>query len=285
MGKFFTRIKEFINFSSMKKTSTLAGALVYFTVLGAVPTIFLISAALSLFGAEFNDAARIFLSEKALNLISFASVAANKYGSGSGIIAAAVALYSAANVLYHLRRAGEMIYNFKPAKSFVLRALTLLIMLIAIFAFAVFAFVYLTVQNYIQSVLGTAAGKIINGAAFFIISFLFVVAVNFYVCPFKTTFKEVAVGSAYTVIFSFVITNVFFFYIEHFSNYYEVYGKIASAFLALTLTYLVMKGLLSGISLNVFTAGRRFRYGRKNSHDRKDGITAFNKSGSRAEKG
>ncbi len=285
MGKFFTRIKEFINFSSMKKTSTLAGALVYFTVLGAVPTIFLISAALSLFGAEFNDAARMLLSEKALNLISFASVAAKKYGSGGGIIAAAVALYSAANVLYHLRRAGEMIYNFKPAKSLFLRLLTLLIMLIAIFAFSVVAFVYLTVQNYIQAVLGAAAGKIVNGAAFFVISFLFVVAVNFYVCPFKTTFKEVAVGSAYTVIFSFVITNVFFFYIEHFSNYYEVYGKIASAFLALTLTYLVMKGLLSGISLNVFTAGRRFRFGRKKSAKPKGETTAFNKSESRAEKG
>lgn len=263
MGKFFTHLKDFINFSSVKKTSTLSGALVYFTVLGAVPLIFLISTALSLFGAEFNDVTKVIMSEKAINFISFASTAAEKYGSGGGIIAAAVALYSAANILYHLRRAGEMIYNFKPAKSIFLRAVTLLVMLVAVFAFAVIAFIYITIQKYLQSILGETAGSIINGVAFFIISFLFVVVVNFYVCPFKTTFREVALGSVYTVIFSFVITKAFFFYIENFSNYYEIYGKIASAILAFSLTYLVMKVLLSGISLNVFTAGRRFRYGNK----------------------
>ena len=274
MGKFFTRVKEFICFSSMKKTSTLAGALVYFTVLGAVPSIFLISAALSVFGAEFDDAARIFMSEKALNLISFAGDAAKKYGSGGGIIAGAVALYSAANVLYHLRRAGEMIYNFKPAKSLLLRLITLLIMIAAIAVFSILVFLYLTVQKYLQAVLGGAAGKVINAAAFFGGAFLFVTAVNFYVCPFKTTLKEVAVGSIYTVCFSFAVSRVFFFYIENFSNYYEIYGKIASAFLALSLTYLIMKGLLGGISLNVFLAGRRFRLGRKNK-TRKD-TAAYN---------
>lgn len=272
MGKFFTRIKEFIYFSSIKKTSTLAGALVYFTVLGAVPSVFLISAALSVFGAEFDDAARIFMSEKALNLISFAGVAAKKYGSGGGIAAGAAALYSAANVLYHLRRAGEMIYNFKPTKSVVLRILTPLLMLAAVAVFSVFAFLCLTVQKYVQSLFGVAAGKIINGAALLGGSFLFVAAVNFYVCPFKTTFKEVAAGSVYTVCFSAAVSKIFFFYIENFSNYYEIYGKIASVFLALSLTYLIMKALLGGICLNVFLAGRRFRFWCKNKKPKEKGV-------------
>jgi membrane protein len=53
------------------------------------------------------------------------------------------------------------------------------------------------------------------------------------------------------------MTVGFFIYINYFANFTEIYGAISAVVIFLMWLYIIMKGLISGMNLNVYYLGKR----------------------------
>lgn len=255
MGGLLFELKEYLKFTAIKKSTTLAGALVFFTLLGLVPTVYVLSLAVSLLGEEFSSVFQTFISPEFEVVGNYLIESAKRMGAGGNFIAVAIALYSSANVFYHLRLSGEMLYNFKSGGGLFIRLIAVFATVTLSLTIALFAVVYTAFSPFLVKWL-KGVGSLINIAVALITAFIAVVFINLYTCPYKLKLREVFKGSLFTCIFGAISTTVFFFYVKYFASYEEVYGAIATVLVLLTYLFLVMKSLVGGITLNVFLLGR-----------------------------
>ena len=257
MGNFFTQIKDFLRFSSSRGSATLTGALVFYILLGIIPISYVSSLILSIMGTELtvviNTLSTPFFSDVTDYIIS----TAHKLGAGGNVLVFFVALYSSANIFYHLRLSGVMLYNYPLKYSFILRIISIVATFIVICTFSIGATLYISLVPKINYFAGQKLSTVINFAVVLLAVLVLAVLVNFYACPFKLKFREVIKGSAYTSLFCFIATFCFFIYVNNFSSLDALYGKIAIIVIFLSWLYLMVKGFIDGITLNVFLMTRR----------------------------
>ena len=120
MSGFFSLIKEYLVASSNKRGATLSGALVFFTLLGIVPVTYIISLIFSFFGTEIEVVNKLFSYPEFNEISVYLTSTAKKMGASGNILVFLVALYSSANVFYHLKQSGEVIYNYNKKSKFLL---------------------------------------------------------------------------------------------------------------------------------------------------------------------
>ncbi len=252
MNGFFIGIKEFLTLSTYKKNTTLSGALVFFTLIGVVPITYIASLIFSIFGSEISVINNFFSYPEFLEITEYITKTAIKLGTQGNAIVFLVALYSSANVFYHLRQSGEVIYNYEKNGNFLTRLTSMFIAFLTVFVFSLFIVSYLAITPLITILLGEILSVLINLLVGVLVVFLIAYLINVYVCPFKLKFYEVYKGALYSTVFCFIATGLFLLYVRNFSNYDEVYGKIATVLVFLSWLYLIINGLLQGITLNVF---------------------------------
>ncbi len=266
MNGFFSGVKEYLKMSSNKKSATLSGALVFFILLGIVPVTYIISLIFAVFGAEINAINKLFNYKEFGIITSYLTETAVNMGASGNIIVFLVALYSSANVFYHLKQSGEVIYNYSKSNSLKSRIITILITFVVVIILSLALVFYIAIIPVILNFFGNAVTVIINILVALVSVFLVSVLVNFYACPYKLKFYEVYKGAIYTTAFSFLATFLFLFYIENFSNFNEIYGQIAVVIVFLSWLYLMLNGAMQGVILNVFFMGRRKSKSNKNSN-------------------
>lgn len=252
MNGFFIGIKEFLTLSTYKKNTTLSGALVFFTLIGVVPITYIASLIFSIFGTEISVINNFFSYPEFLVITEYITKTAIKLGTQGNVIVFLVALYSSANVFYHLRQSGEVIYNYEKNGSLFTRITSMFIAFFTVFLLSIVLVFYVAVIPIITFVLGEKLSILLNAFIGVISVFLIAYLINVYVCPFKLKFYEVYKGAIYSTVFCFIATGLFLLYVRNFSNYDEVYGKIATVLVFLSWLYLIINGLLQGITLNVF---------------------------------
>ncbi|MBO5851168.1 MAG: hypothetical protein J6R29_02415, partial [Clostridia bacterium] len=93
---------EYSRFYRSKKSATLSGAIVYFTILGLVPMAYLASLTLSIIGKELSDVFSPFVYPELKQVFLYVIETAKNLGSVGNALVALLALYSSANVLFHL---------------------------------------------------------------------------------------------------------------------------------------------------------------------------------------
>lgn len=256
MNGFFIAIKDFLTMSSYKKNTTLSGALVFFTLIGVVPITYIASLIFSVLGSEISVIKDFFSYPEFYEIITYVTETAVKLGAEGNIIAFFVALYSSANIFYHLRQSGEVIYNYEKNSSLFTRITSIVIAFLTVCVLSLFIVVYVAIVPLITRVLGESLSVVINVSVGVVSVFFIVCLINVYVCPFKLKFYEVYKGAIYSTLFSFIATGLFFAYIRFFSNYDEIYGKIATVLVFLSWLYLIINGVLQGITLNVYLIGK-----------------------------
>lgn len=259
MGGFFALIKEYFIASSNKKGATLAGALVFFTLLGIVPLTYIASLIFSFFGTEIEVVNKLFSYPEFNEIAVYLTATAKKMGASGNVLVFLVALYSSANVFYHLKQSGEVIYNYNKKSNFFNRVFSIVFTFLAVFIFSLLFVFYLAIIPVIIRFLGYKLTAIINIIIACLAVFFVSVLINFYACPYKLKFFEVYKGALFTTAFTFIATYLFLFYIRYFSNFNEVYGKVAIVIVFLSWLYLMVKGVINGIILNVFLIGRTKR--------------------------
>ena len=107
--------------------------------------------------------------------------------------------------------------------------------------------------------LGYKITAILNIIIALVLVFFLSILINLYACPYKLEFYEVYKGALFTTAFTFVATYLFLIYLRYFSNFNEIYGKVATVIVFLSWLYLMIKGVVNGIILNVFLIGKTKR--------------------------
>ena len=257
MGNFFNHVFEYNKILNAKKSSTLAGALVYFALLEMVPLAYLTTLTLSAFGSKIDNSFITDIFKDLKQVIDYVFTTAQKLGTSGNIIAVLISAYSATNFFYHLRRTGEIVYNYLEKNNVIVRVASLGIMTLFLFGFALFQGIYFFISKYSIEFFGTMLGSTINYSVLIFSFLVFVIMLNVYACPYKIRLKDVIVGSIYTCVFSIIMTVGFFIYINYFANFTEIYGAISAVVIFLMWLYIIMKGLISGMNLNVYYLGKR----------------------------
>ncbi len=252
MNGFFVSIKDFLTMSSYKKNTTLSGALVFFTLIGIVPITYIASLIFSIFGTEISVINSFFSYPEFSKVTEYITETAVKLGAEGNIIVFFVALYSSANIFYHLRQSGEVIYNYEKNGSLFTRITSIIIAFITVFVLSLFIVCYIAVIPLITRYLGQLLSTLVSVSVGVVSVFFIAYLINIYVCPFRLKFYEVYKGAIYSTIFSFIATGLFLLYVRLFTNYDEIYGKIATVLVFLSWLYLIINGILQGITLNVF---------------------------------
>lgn len=256
MGAFFSNLKEYFKFSSSRGSATLSGALVFFILLGIIPICYISSLILSFMGTELTLVAKTFSNPLFNEVTDYVLQTAGKLGAGGNAVAFFVALFSSANVFYHLKLSGVILYNYPLKHSVFLRIISIIATFIIVCAFSVGVTIYLAIMPLIMEKVGQFLFSLINSIVALVSVLLLAIVINFYACPFKLKFNEIIKGSVYTSVFSFLATFFFFVYINNFSSLDDFYGKIAIIVIFLSWLYLMAKGFIEGITINVFLMTR-----------------------------
>lgn len=255
MGGFFSGIKNYLKFSSKKRTATLSGALTFYAALGIVPIAYLATLVLSVLGTELKDAVAPFLYPELAGVADYVIKTAEKLGGGN-VVAFMVALYSSGNLFFHLKASGEMIYGYPYESSFAGRVASSAATFFGVCAFSVLSCAYLAVVPVVKARFGSLISGVLSIVTAFFTIFAAAALLNFYACPFKLKFNEIAKGSLFTATFSLAASFAFFVYIDNFADYSEIYGAIATIIVFLSWLYLMVKGFTEGMVLNAYFSGR-----------------------------
>ena len=247
---------EYSRLLRLKKSATLSGAIVYFIILGLVPMAYLLSLTLSIIGKELSDVLTPFIYPELKEVFLYVIQTSKNLGGVGNIIVAGVALYSSANVLFHLKSSGEVIYNYYTKNSLFKRLISIVLTLAIICLFSLFFALYVAVIPIISNTLNPYFASAINTLVLLVAVLLLSILINFYVCPYKITFKEVIYGSTYTCALCLISSAIFFIYIKYFAIYSKIYGAIAVILVFLSWLYLIVKSFIDGIVLNVYLMGK-----------------------------
>ena len=256
MGFLAFNLLEYSRFLRSKKSATLSGAIVYFTLIGLVPMAYLASLTLSIIGKELGEVLSPFVYPELSQVFLYVIQTAKNLGGVGNAVVAIIALYSSANVLFHLKSSGEVIYNYYTKNSFFKRLISILLTFIIICALSLFFAMCVALLPLLNKHLNPYASSALNILALLIAVFLLSILLNFYVCPYRITFSEVIYGSVYTCAFSLLSSAVFFIYIKYFAIYSKIYGAIAVILVFLSWLYLIVKSFIDGIVLNVYLMGK-----------------------------
>lgn len=257
MGNFFYNIFKYSKIISNKKTAILSGGLVFFTLLELVPLAYLTTLLVSLFGSQIDFQSNLLIVKQFEGVTKYVFETAKNLGASGNIFAFLVTTYSATNFFFHLRRTGEIVYNYSSKNNIFTRVISFVIMFVLLVGFFFFQSVYIFIAKLSILVLGSLLGRVVNYTAILLSLLFFICVLNLYACPYKVKIKDVFVGSLYTCIFSIVMTIVFFVYVNYFASYSEIYGKITIIVVFLLWLNIIMKGLIGGMNLNVYLIGKR----------------------------
>ena len=254
MRDFICKIKKYSDFKGRKKTVTFAGALVFFSLLALVPTLYLFSLTLSVFGKELSTLGGFYITEEFLVVKDFVFLGVKNIGAGGGVVASFIAVYSSASIFLHLRFVGEVIYNYSSQKPILIRILSIIGAIVISLIISFLIVVYGVLSPITIKLLGVL-GKAINLFIIMAIIFIAVVLLNLFACPYKLKLKEVIKGSLFTCVFGVVFTVIFMLYLKYFSSYDRIYGKIAVIPIFFIWLFIVMRCIVGGIALNAYYLG------------------------------
>ena len=120
-----------------KKYTTIAGTLVYFLIMSVTPLAFWLTL---LFGRLSIDPEKVLtlpVFDSVENILLFIQKEAANATTGASVFLLATTLYSATNFFYHMRRSGEIIYEYKRKKHGLLVRLGALLLMFAMILLAV----------------------------------------------------------------------------------------------------------------------------------------------------
>lgn len=252
MALLFYKIKNYYAYRNLKKSATFSGSLVFFALLGLVPTAYLFSLTLSVFGKELSVFNSFFITKEFEGIKTFIFDSAKNIGAGGNVIAGFISIYSATNLFVHLKITGEVIYSKKSIGGLKIRILSIIASIIICLILSLSLTIFTLLYDLIAIKLGTLLASVINVTLLLCVLFLGVLLINFFVCPFKTGIKTIIFGSLYTIIFGTLFTVIFLIYIRFFSSYDKIYGKVAVIPMFFAWLFIVFRCLVDGFIINSY---------------------------------
>lgn len=251
MGK---TLKNYFISVKNKRLTTVAGAWVYYFITALLPISFLMIIAFGVFGVSLHSSIIKLLPTEFMEFGEVIFSTAEKATGGVTIFFAFAVLFSGSHLLHQMLKDGEYIYNAHNQKRspIIKRMLSLLALSVLFLIFLGSAFI-VAFQSAILRFLNIRK-EVISSIVFFsaliVVGFFIVILLNMFVSPVKQKFNSLLIGSFLSLLIICIGTIGFTLYLRFFKPYNALYGSLASLIIFLIWAYIVMLGLVIGVSVN-----------------------------------
>lgn len=235
-----------------KKYTTISGTLVYFFIMSILPFSVWLSL---LFGRLMPDLSELYdleLFSEFKDLFLYVQESARGATTSISVVFLATSLYSASGLFYHMRKSGEIIYDYTRKKGGLkvrLAAVALLFLMAALLSLAVG--ILLFGNAILAKFLPAVLRKLILNLMLLVIAFGVLVILNLYICPYRLKLRDVALGSLISAALWFIAAYAFRIYL-YFSGMTKFYGAIAVVILFLLWLYVMTVCFIVGVIFNCY---------------------------------
>lgn len=240
----------------------LPGQLSFFFLMTIVPLAALVISILSRFHISTDFFGDLIVNNVPEALTGIVNTLSNNVGANvNAIIFFISALVLASNGTHSMIIASNKIYNIKD-NNYISRKLKSIVMMLVLIALLLFVFLVPVfgdmIIRLIQSITNNTIGNIVRVVynilkyplsfilVFFAIKLLYIMAPDIKIKP-----KEVDYGAIFTSFSWVVVTQMYSLYVEHFSNYNNLYGSLSNILVLMWWVYILSYIFVLGIGLNV----------------------------------
>lgn len=238
------KIKNAYSVLAVHRYTTIAGTLVFFLILSIVPLLFLVTLLFGRAALSFTVEDTIF--SWAEELLVFLRENAAQANGGVGVFFFLTTLWSSTGFFYHLRRSGEMIYDYRRAKHGWKVRLSALLFTLCVLLFFALAGGILIVSNILMRFLSPYIFYPAFVLILLVLGFFGAWILNAYVCPFHTAPSDTALGSFFTAILWLLASCAFAVYLRY-ASYEKLYGALSLLVVFLLWLYWMMICFVVGV--------------------------------------
>ncbi len=234
---------------SAGKYTTVAGTLTFFLIMSLVPLTFWL---VLLFGNSAFDVEQILHLELfgwARELLVYLKANAVGATAGVSVLFLATTLWSSTSFFYHLRRSGEILYDYRRKKHGWKVRLSAVLLTFGVLAFFAAAGSVLLGANYFARFLPAWVYYPIVYSLVLLLGFFAAWMLNAYICPYRCKPYEILLGSLYTAIAWLVASGAFTVYLN-FTNQERLYGALSLVIIFFLWLYWMMICFTAGVVFN-----------------------------------
>ena len=251
-------IRQWFEYLSDKRFSTLAGTLVYFLLMSITPFMFWLTLVFGNVDLSFLTSNGLFAA--VMPVIGYLQEAAQSATAGAGVLLALTSLWSSTNFFYHLRRSGEIIYEAGGKKGGLrLRLSSIVVVFASLVLISIAATLPFFSYGYLSLIMPAPLSQGISLVFTAMLALIIAYLLNIFACPYRLPFSLALSGSVLTVTLWLVCAAGFTVYLQ-FANLQRLYGAIAAVIVFLLWAYLMVNSLVIGMIYNgKFLADRRIK--------------------------
>ncbi len=234
---------------SARKYTTVAGTLAFFLIMSLVPLTFWL---VLLFGNSAFDVDQIMGLELfgwARELLVFLKQNAVGATAGAGALFLATTLYSSTSFFYHLRRSGEILYDYRRQKHGWKVRLSAVLLTFGVLAFFAAAGSVLFGVNCLARFLPIWLFYLVLYSLVLLLGFFAAWMLNAYICPYRCRPREIALGSLLTAVAWLAASGAFAIYL-HFTDRERLYGALSLIIVFILWLYWMMICFTAGVVFN-----------------------------------
>lgn len=234
---------------SERRYTTVAGTLTFFLIMSLVPLSFWLVLLFgnSAFGVEQIMSLELF--GWARELLVY--LKQNAVGATAGVSALflVTTLWSSTSFFYHLRRSGEILYDYRRKKHGWKVRLSAVLLTFAVLLFFAAAGSLLLGVNYFARTLPKWLFYLVLYSLVLCLGFLAAWMLNAYICPYRCKPYETLLGSLLTAAAWLIASGAFSVYL-HFTNQERLYGALSLLIIFFLWLYWMMICFTAGVVFN-----------------------------------
>ena len=221
------KVRSAYGYLASKKYTTLAGTMAFFLVLSIVPFLFWLTLIFGRLNIDYEQIFDLEIFSGIRDFLFYLRDSAQSATVGASVILLATTLYSSTNLFYHMRRSGEIIYDYKRKKGgIVLRFSALVLIFIVMLLLLAEAILFLLCNALLRRAFPSFFAQLGIYAILGVLAFFFIVILNLYVCPYRVKFSNVVWGSLITLFIGGLASFGFTIYLT-FGSVQRLYGAVA----------------------------------------------------------
>lgn len=246
----FERVRGWYAVLARHRFTTLAGTLVFFLIMSLTPFLFWLTL---LFGRTQADFVTAGMFEWAEELLDVIKTSAEQATTGVSVLFLATTLWSSTGFFYHLRRSGEIIYEYKRQKhGWKVRLSAVLLTFSVLLLISLTGGVLVAVDFLVENAFLSYPLRSVLALVFcFLIAWL----LNWYVSPYRTSPADTALGSFFTAL-AWVVASLAFSIYLNFSNAERLYGALSVVIVFALWLYWLMICFTAGVVYNRYRVER-----------------------------
>lgn len=253
----FYGVRAVLTYLNAKRYTTLAGASAYFFFISLVPFLFWLTILFGKWNIDFERLLNFEFFAQIKEFVLYLQQSAKNATGGASIFLLLTTMYSSTNLFYHMRRSGEIIYDWQKEKgSFVIRLSAILLIFVTMLFLIVGTIAFLFISSILESILPSFIARVALYLLFAVFIFALVLLLNLYICPYRVKILDMLWGTAITVFLGSMLSFGFSIYTT-FSNLQKLYGAAVLFVLFLLYIYLIFMCFIIGVALNCYLLEHR----------------------------